>query len=153
MSYRRAARSPARVRERHAAYGSVVVDASIAVQWFANEPRSGAAARLLEEERLLFAPDLMPVEAVNAWWKKVRLGNMQAADLEQALVHLLSLGIEFAPAPSLLARAARLALEVGPSVYDGLYLALARDRRAQLATDDRTLRRAAARLDIPLWEP
>ena len=153
MSYRRAARSATRVRERDAASELVVVDASIAVQWFANEPRSSAAARLLEEEQRLCAPDLMPVGAANAWWKKVRLGHMEAADLDQALVNLLSLGVELVPAASLLARTARLAVEVGHSVYDCLYLTLARDRRAQLATDDRALRRAAVRLDIPVWEP
>ena len=153
MSYRRAARSATRVRERDAISELLVVDASIAVQWFANEPRSSAAARLLEEERRLCAPDLMPVEAANAWWKKVRLGHMEAADLDQALVNLLSLGVELVPATSLLARTARLAVEIGHSVYDCLYLTLARDRRAQLATDDRALRRAAARLGIPVWEP
>lgn len=153
MRSRRVARSATGVRARHAAYGAVIVDASIAVQWFANEPRSGVAARLLEEDQRLCAPDLMPVEAVNAWWKKVRLGHMEAADLDQAVVNLLSVGIELVPTASLLPRTARLAIEVGHSVYDCLYLALARDRRAQLATDDRALRRAAVRLDIPVWEP
>ncbi len=146
-------RRAARLRERHATYGPVVVDASIAVQWFANEPRSSSAARLLEEDQRLFAPDLMPIEAANAWWKKVRLGDMQAADLDQAIVNLLGLGMELAPAVSLLPRAARLAVEVGHPVYDCLYLALARDRHARLATDDRPLRRTAVRLDIPVWEP
>jgi predicted nucleic acid-binding protein len=149
----RAVRVRVGVRERYAGYGAVVVDASIAVPWFANEPRSIVNARLLEADRPLFAPDFMPIEAANAWWKKVQLGDMQALDLDQAIVNLQSLGIELVPAASLLTRAARLALEIRHPVYDCLYLALARDRHARLATDDRGLRRAARGLDIPVWEP
>jgi predicted nucleic acid-binding protein len=131
----------------------VVVDASLAVQWFANEAGSSEAAQLLEEDRGLLAPDLMPVEAANAWWRKVRQGDMEPLDMEQALVNLLALGIELAPATLLLGRASRLAVEIGRSVYDCLYLTLARDRGASLATADGPLRRAAARLDIAVWEP
>jgi len=146
-------RGVTRVRERAAAYGPVVVDASIAVQWFSNEIGSATAARLLEGDQVLCSPDLMPVEAVNAWWKKVRQGNMETSDLDQALVNLLGVGIEFATSISLLPRAARLALAGGQPVYDCLYLALALAKGARLATDDRGLRRAAAQLKIPVWEP
>jgi predicted nucleic acid-binding protein len=127
------------------------VDASVAVQWFANEPGSAVAAGLLEQDTSLCAPDLMPIEAVNAWWKKVQLGEMQADDLDQALIGLRSLGLDFVPALSLLARAARLAVDIGHPVYDCLYLTLAGDRQARLASADRPLRRAAARLGIKLW--
>ena len=153
MRYRRPARAAAAVRERRSADTPVVVDASIAVQWFSNEPGSSLAARLIEEETPLLAPDLMPVEAVNAWWKKVRVGDMEPAHLNEALVNLLGLGIELAPATSLLASAADLAVEIDHPIYDCLYLALAKNRRARLATDDRDLRRLATRLDIPAWEP
>jgi len=150
---RRPAPAGRRARERQAGYGPVVVDASIAVQWFSHEPRSEASARLLVEDLRLLAPDLMPVEAANAWWKKVRRGDMRATDLDQALVNLLGLGIELVPASSLLDRAARLAVEAGQSVYDCLYLALARASHARLCTDDRALRRVALRLDIAVWTP
>jgi len=153
MRPRAARRAVDAVRERRAAYGPVVVDASIAVQWFSNEPGSSAAARLLEADRPLLAPDLMPVETVSAWWKKVRQGNMEVSDLHLALVSLLGLDIELASGVSLLPHAARLALDGGHSVYDCLYLALALNKGAELATDDRALKRAAARLVIPVWEP
>ena len=152
MRSRRSARTADAVRERPSVDTPVVVDASIAVQWFSNEPRSNLAARLIEEQTPLLAPDLMPVEAVNAWWKKVRVGDMEPAHLHEALVNLLGLGIELAPATLLLAPAARIAVEIDHPVYDCLYLALAESRRARLATDDRDLRRAASRLEIALWE-
>ena len=31
----------------------------------------------------------MPAEAANAWWKKVRRGEMSASDLDEAIVSLL----------------------------------------------------------------
>jgi hypothetical protein len=78
MTPRRAARPPAkRVRERGSRYTSaisepIVVDASIAFLWFANEPDRSGADELLESDSTLLAPDLMAVEASNAWWKKLR---------------------------------------------------------------------------------
>jgi len=130
-----------------------VVDASIAVQWFANEPGSANAAKLIEADTGLLAPNIMPAEAANAWWKKVRRGEMSASDLDEAIVSLLSLGIELIGIESLLSRAARLAVELNHPVYDCLYLALSTDRGAGLATADERLRRGATRLGIPLWRP
>ena len=77
---------------------------------------------------------------------------MEPSHLNEALVNLLGLGIELAPATLLLAPSARIAVEIDHPVYDCLYLALAKDRRAALATDDRDLRRAAGRLEIALWD-
>jgi predicted nucleic acid-binding protein len=143
---RRPRRTPARPH-------LVTVDASIAVQWFANEPGADVAARLIEGEDVLLAPDLMPVEAANAWWKKVRRREMDVADLGQAIVNLLALGIEWVPTTPLLARAAEMAVESGHPVYDCVYLVLASARGTHLATADDRLRQAAGRHGIRLWVP
>ena len=71
-----------------------MVDASIAVQWFANEPGSANAAKLIEADTGPLAPNIMPAEAANAWWKKVRRGELSVSDLDEAIVGLLSLGVE-----------------------------------------------------------
>jgi predicted nucleic acid-binding protein len=131
----------------------IVVDASIAVQWFANEPGSEAAARLIDDDTPLVAPDVMPVEAANAWWKKVRRREMTGADLDQAVANLLALGIRLVPTAPLLGRAARLAVQLDHPVYDCVYLALSGDGRGALATADEDLRRMAAHLAIPVWRP
>ena len=70
-----------------------MVDASMAFLWFANEPDRWGAARLLETEATLLAPDLMAVEATNAWWKKLRRREMDIVDVEQAVTYLLAVGI------------------------------------------------------------
>jgi len=129
----------------------VVVDASIAVLWFANEPDRGNAARLLQSESVLLSPDLMAVEATNAWWKKLRRGEMDPTDVDQAITNLLALEIVWTASTTLLRGAARLAVEVEHPVYDCVYLALAATRSASLATADDRLRRAAARLGVPIW--
>lgn len=94
----------------------------------------------------------MPVEAVNAWWKRVRVGDMEPGHLSEAFVSLLGLGIELATTAPLLASAADFAVEFEHPVYDCLYFTLAKNRRARLATDGRDLRRLATRLDIAVWE-
>jgi predicted nucleic acid-binding protein len=129
----------------------IVVDASIAVQWFAREPGSDAAAGLIDSNHRLIAPDIMPVETANAWWKKVRRGEMSTGDLDEAIVSLLALEIEWSPTTTLLARAARVATEIGHPVYDCVYLVLSTIRGARFATADDRLRRAATRREIALW--
>jgi predicted nucleic acid-binding protein len=128
-----------------------VVDASIAVQWFVREPGSEAAARLLDGHRPLTAPDIMPVEASNAWWKKVRRREMSREHLDEALLNLLSLDIRWTPSATLLRRAASLAVEIDHPVYDCLYLLLATEQRGELATANTRLRDVARRLDLRLW--
>ena len=126
----------------------IVVDASIAYLWFANEPERFGADELLETESPLLAPDLMAVEATNAWWKKLRRREMDLADVEQAVTNLLALGIGWTPSVTLLPTAARLAVELGHPVYDCLYLALALSRTAPIATADKRLRQAAERIGV-----
>lgn len=147
----------ARVRERGARYrpaiaGPVVVDASIAVLWFVNEPDRWGAQRLLDTESALVAPDFMPIEAANAWWKKARRHEMEQADVAQAVTNLLALGIAWASSTPLLGSAARLAVDLGHPVYDCLYVVLAASRSAPLATADERLRRAARLVGVRIWE-
>ena len=140
------------VRER-AVPPYVVVDSSIAVQWSADEAGSQSARRLLLANAVLAAPDIMPIEASNAWWKKVARNDMTAADAEQAIASLLRLDIELVDSRELLPRAMRLAIELRHPVYDCLYLALSAARVAKLATADERLGRGAHRLGLRLWRP
>ena len=108
-------------------------------------------ARLLEGDHLLVAPDIMPLEATNAWWKKARRGDMAPDAVPQAVSRLLAIGIVLVPTAPLLARAARLAIELQHPVYDCVYLVLAGERDVALASVDERLRRAAERLGMRVW--
>jgi predicted nucleic acid-binding protein len=123
----------------------------MAFLWFANEPDRWGAGRLLELEAPLLAPDLMIVEATNAWWKKHRRREMDMIDVEQALTNLLAAGISWTSSAELVRPAARLATELGHPVYDCMYLALAASRSASLATADERFRRGAARVGVRVW--
>ena len=139
------------LRERPPA--SIVVDASIAVQWFSEEPGTSEAIRIRTVDSVLVAPDIMPIEVANACWKKVRRGDMPAEDAAPAIANLLSFGLELVPSLALLPRGIRLAVELRHPVYDALYLALAVERGARLATADARLRRGAELAGIRLWRP
>ena len=154
MRARRVRRTQARERGSRysiATSGPIVVDASVAFLWFANEPDRSGATRLLETQSVLMAPDLMAVEVANAWWKKLRRHQMEMADVEQAVTNLLALGIDWTVSGELILPAARLAVELEHPVYDCLYLALAVSHAASLATVDERLRRGAARLGVRIW--
>lgn len=140
------------VRERPADYGSVVVDASVAVQWFAREPGSETSATLLEGSRPLLAPDLLPVEVAGALWKKSRTGELAGAEVPAAITRLLDAHIVFASTLELLLRATRLAVQTGHPIYDCVYLALAVEHGAVLATADTRLGRTAVVQGLRLWK-
>jgi predicted nucleic acid-binding protein len=139
------------LRVRESALHAVVVDASIAVKWWAPEPDSPAAARLIEGGWRLIAPDLMAAEAANAWWDKHRLGEMPRADVEVAVSRLNALGIEWIPTARLVGAATRTAIELRHSVYDCLYLVTARERGVPLATSDDWLRKTARTLGMAVY--
>lgn len=77
---------------------------------------------------------------------------MPSSDLEETIGDLLSLDIELHGSAPLLGRASQLAVTINHPVYDCLYLALAADRDAPIATADRRLREAAASAGVGLWE-
>ena len=142
---------PRTLRVREVAAAGVIVDASIAVKWWAPEAGSASAVRLLEGTWRLVAPDLMVAEAANTWWDKHRMGEMARADVETAVSRLCAIGIDWVPSARVLAPAARLALDVQHPVYDCVYLVTAREQGLPLATDDRWLRRTARSMGIAVY--
>lgn len=125
---------------------SIVIDASIAVKWVLNEPRTDAALALRNEQ--LIAPALWLAEAANALWRHVRVGELTG---EHALARMSEL--ETAPVASIpiephVARALELAAAADHPVYDCLYLALALHQRTYVVSDDRRFAAAAARLGL-----
>ena len=128
-----------------------MVDASVAVQWFAREPGSEASATLVEGKQPLVAPDIMPLEVANALWKKVRHGDVPAGDLQPAVTRILASDITLVPTLALLERAVRLGVEISHPVYDCVYLVLAEERGAPLASIDERLRAAARARGLRVW--
>jgi predicted nucleic acid-binding protein len=116
---------------------NLVIDASVAIKWFAPEVLSREAERLLDGGDALFAPDLLLIECGNIIWKKVRLGELARPDGDAALAALGSGPIELVATRSLADRALHLAYEIEHPVHDCLYLATAEAVEGVVVTADR----------------
>ena len=118
---------------------NLAIDASVAVKWFIEEPRSSAARKILGKTESLIAPDIFTPEITNAVWKKVKADEIPM-DQGKAIVSNLPLFIDhFVLSSQLIDRAFHLAVEFSHPVYDCLYLALAEHESVILITDDAKL--------------
>lgn len=113
----------------------IVVDASVAVKWIAEENESELSDSLLSRVDLI-APDFMLIEVANALRRKVYEGDISAVQAKAGLrfigdkVSLRSLNL------GILDRALDLSVDMYHPVYDCIYLALAEAERSVLATFD-----------------
>jgi predicted nucleic acid-binding protein len=123
----------------------IVVDASVALCWFAREAETTAANRLIRSRQDLIAPSLLLAEMANGLWKKTRRGEMAAELTGAAMKEIRRFIPEFVDLSELAAPALELAREIDHSLYDCCYLALALRRGAPLVTLDRTLVESAAK--------
>jgi predicted nucleic acid-binding protein len=112
-----------------------VVDASVAVKWVLMEPDSPTARNLVGAEPLV-APDFLMLECAHVLAMQVRRGRMAATEAEQGFRVIAAAGVRLVASPPLIAEAQRIAMELGQSVYDSLYLALAIEEGVSLVTAD-----------------
>lgn len=132
---------------------AVVFDASLAVTLVVADEDSAAAEQLLRQSsrrglELLTAAH-WALEVANGLLQASRRGRLSAGDRLIGFEFLMGLPISVIPdaAPAALFR---LADEDRLSIYDSAYLALALERRAQLATADKRLAEVARKRGI-LW--
>lgn len=126
---------------------SLIVDASVALKWYVDEPGSGQAMALLERDDLM-APAIITAEVGNAFWKRIR---RKASTLEQAAAALQRLPHDFyvvEPIDQLSDEALRSSVELGHPIYDCFYLVLARREEAGLVTADRKLATLARSAEV-----
>lgn len=119
-----------------------VIDASVAVKWFVDEPDSDLALELLDAEQGdLLVPDIFVVE-VSA--TLVRVANIDKTSQERSragLYHLIdlidrgALSVERTP-PGQTADAAHIAIDLGHPLKDCIYLDLAMKLGRPLITAD-----------------
>lgn len=125
-----------------------VIDASVALKWFLEEPDAAHALvlrdRHLTGDILLVAPDLLLYEVGNALRFK---HDFAVSDIQAALSDLLRFQLELlAPTERLLHHAAELARRSRLTYYDGFYLAAAHDLGATLITADKRMHDASTTL-------
>lgn len=130
---------------------AVVVDASVAAKWFLaddKEALADEAFHLLDgydrDELQFVVPDLFYAEIASAIWKAVRVGRITAASGEASFASLEQRVFTTVPSRALIGAAYRIATAYNRSVYDALYVALAKQIQSQLITADERLANALA---------
>ena len=116
----------------------LVVDANVAMKWFVQEPLSEEARILLRGDNILTAPDVLPMEFGNVMAKKLRRGEVEAAEAGKAIERVRAL-VWLLPSSELFTRAWDLVVQYNRSFYDALYLALAVREGCRLVTADEKL--------------
>jgi predicted nucleic acid-binding protein len=114
----------------------LVVDSSVVLKWFVDEPQRELAVRILDGDDLLIAPDLLLCEVTNALWRKARTGEVTPLQVSEA-IHELGTILTLRPVTSEMTEMAfQIAQEIGHSIYDCMFLACAMQEKAELITAD-----------------
>ncbi len=129
----------------------LVVDASIVVAWLFDDEDEPRADRVLEQltEDGALVPHLWHLETRNSLLVAERRGRLSPDEVKERLDALKDLPIATDEGPDLQS-AFDLARAHGLSLYDSLYLELAKREGAELATLDGPLGRAAVAEGVPL---
>jgi predicted nucleic acid-binding protein len=120
-----------------------VLDASAVVRLILLDPAAADWAQTLETIGLVLAPELMLTEVTNTLWKLHRANQLQGVDPHSLLSQATELIDQIEPDRNLQVEALALAMHLNHSVYDCLYLALARREAATLLTADQKLQSLA----------
>lgn len=123
---------------------AVVLDASVLLKLFIEEPGSVEAVTAVESAEQLLAPDLLLAESSNILWKHVQRGELEATAAVELLTDILQMPIQYTPSRDLVEVALRLAIETKQTVNDALYLALAIQADSVLLTTDERLANSLA---------
>jgi predicted nucleic acid-binding protein len=122
------------------------MDASVAVKWMVptlREVLREEAMRLAELQSVgrleLIVPDLFWIEVGNVLWKAARSKRIPSSEFDLALKLVQNSDIPSFPSRRLLPSALLIAFEFNRSVYDSLYIALAKELSCQLITADEKL--------------
>jgi predicted nucleic acid-binding protein len=133
---------------------TMVLDASVAVRWIAEEVGSDAAQELLREGIDWVAPRLLVTEVASALRRKVLGGSLTTQVARGGLGWIVTAVrrgvIRLAHDEDVADRALRLSLDLGHKLPDCVYLALAESQGIGLATADRRLGKLAADRGIPV---
>ncbi len=142
--------------------GELVIDSSVVVKWFIDEPLDDIAKLIRDEwkaQRLIcFAPDLLFVEMGNIIWKKRRKNVITSDDAALVIDGLQRLPWRVTSTESLLHEAYNIAMQTDRTVYDSCFLALAKRLNCPFVTADDRLANALAPnmpnvVKLSDWEP
>ncbi len=122
---------------------NLIIDASVLIKFFVVEVLSSKAEQLLtrveEGGVTLFAPDLIYVEVGNTLWKKHRLRELTQSEVGKITDLVISIPLKVESSKALFPLAIDIAIAYEVTVYDALYLSMAKIYETQMITADRKL--------------
>nr|MEB3859853.1 type II toxin-antitoxin system VapC family toxin [Desulfurococcales archaeon] len=125
----------------------IVIDSSILVMYFTREPGWEKAREIIL--RVGVTVDLAVKEVANALWKKVRRGEMPLEHASSIIADLLRGNVvKIVRHEPLLPEALKVAVEEDITIYDALFIVLARKLSYPLATADKRQAEVARKLKI-----
>ena len=131
---------------------NLVVDASVLIKFYVPEVLFDRAERLLAKVEKgdieLSAPDLIYPEVGNILWKKQRLKELTRPEAEEITDAILSLPLKIEASRPILPLAIDIAIACGITVYDAIYVSLAKVYETTMITADRKLADALAKTDL-----
>ena len=130
----------------------IVVDASLLASALSDDGSYGARAHLrLDDERILFAPEIIDLEVASAWRRDVRTGRLDERRAQLALDDLAALRLVRVSHHPFMGRIWELRHNLTP--YDAAYVALAEALGATLLTvDGRSTRAPSLRCAVELLQ-
>ena len=126
----------------------VTVDASVAAMWFVPQKHSDRASLYLASDYQLVAPDLILLEIGSVLLKAVGRKELTAAESRDVLRSLLPGALRIVTAAEHAETAFGIAQRFGGSIYDAVYIAVARALDIPVLTNDRGLARVAERAKV-----
>jgi predicted nucleic acid-binding protein len=129
-----------------------VIDASVLIKFYVPEILSDKAEVLLAEveqgDVMLFAPDLIYPEVGNILWKKQRMKELTRSEVEEITDAIISLPLKIEASKQLLPLAMDIGIAYRITVYDAIYVSMARVYEIKMMTADRKLANAMSKTDL-----
>ena len=126
----------------------IVIDCCAAMEIIQETDRGhGLEALFLPDEEII-APEHFPIEVANASWKFAHAHRKSQEEAKRLMEDALSLPDRLVPVDDMLDEAFAEGVALDHSVYDMLYLVLARRNAATLATCDNALRECCMKRNV-----
>jgi len=129
-----------------------VIDASAAAEIILERQSSIELVDLLNDAEWVIAPSVYIAEMSNVFWKYQSFTNLSQADCETHLDNAIDLPDDLVNDKELYREAFKLGCTLDHSIYDMLYLVLARRHNATLLTMDKKLLKDAEQSGVTIWK-
>lgn len=129
-----------------------VIDASAAVEITLQRDSAAKLMVLLTEAEWVIAPSVYVAEISNVFWKYQSFTDLSQSECETHLDAAMALPDDLISDKDLYREAFKLGCTLDHSIYDMLYLVLARRHNATLLTMDKKLLRNAQESGVTVWK-